>query len=90
MWNCLRGHALKRSPGINRKSWVLYHGPGFISSATWPSLPTKHYNGLNQKKKNIIYGKTKVQCTFAYSISEDFFLDRGNDIKKAIPFENTQ
>ena len=31
-----RGHALKRSPGINRKSRVLYPGPGFLSSATWP------------------------------------------------------
>ena len=25
---------------------VLYSGPGFLSSATWPSLPKKHYNGL--------------------------------------------
>ena len=36
--NCLRGHALTRSPGINRKNRVLYHGPGFLSSATWPSM----------------------------------------------------
>ena len=48
MWNCLWGHALKRSPGINRKSRVSYPGPGFLSSATWPWLPKKHYNGLNQ------------------------------------------
>ena len=41
------GHALKRSPGINRKSRVSYPGPEFLSSATWPSLPKKHYNGLN-------------------------------------------
>ena len=27
-------------------SRVLYPGPGFLSSATWPSLPKKHYNGL--------------------------------------------
>ena len=46
VWNCLRGHALKRSPGIIHKSRVLYTGPGFLSSATWPSLPKKHYNGL--------------------------------------------
>ena len=46
MWNCLWGHALKRSPGINCKSRVLYPGPGFLSSATWPSMPKKHYNGL--------------------------------------------
>ena len=39
------GNALKRSPGIIRKSRVLYTGPGFLSSATWPSLPKKHYNG---------------------------------------------
>ena len=48
VWNCLWGHALKRSPGIIRKSRVSYPGPGFLSSATWPSLPKKHYNGLNQ------------------------------------------
>ena len=46
--NCLWGNALKRSPGIIRKSRVLYPGPGFLSSATWPSLPKKHYNGLNK------------------------------------------
>ena len=34
VWNCLWGHALKRSPGINRKSRVSYPGPGFLSSAT--------------------------------------------------------
>ena len=48
--NCLWGNALKRSPGIIRKSRVSYPGPGFLSSATWPSLPKKHYNGLNQTK----------------------------------------
>ena len=46
MWNCLWGHALNRSHGINRKSRVLYPGPGFLSSATWSSMPKKHYNGL--------------------------------------------
>ena len=50
VWNCLWGNALKRSPGINRKSRVSYPVPGFLSSATWPSLPKKHYNGLNQTK----------------------------------------
>ena len=49
VWNYLWGHALKRSPGINRKSRVLYPGHGFLSSATWPSLPKKHYNGLNNQ-----------------------------------------
>ena len=48
VWNCLWGNALKRSPGIIRKSRVSYPGPGFLSSATWPSLPKRHYNGLNQ------------------------------------------
>ena len=48
--NCLWGNALKRSPGIICKSRVSYPGPGFLSSATWPSLPKKHYNGLNQTK----------------------------------------
>ena len=49
VWNCLWGNALKRSPGIIRKSRVSYPVPRFLSSATWPSLPKKHYNGLNQK-----------------------------------------
>ena len=53
--NCLWGHALKRSPGIIRKSRVSYPGPGFISSATWPSLPKKHYNGLNQTMILVVY-----------------------------------
>ena len=50
VWNCLWGNALKRSPGIIRKSRVSYPVPGFLSSATWPPLPKKHYNGLNQSK----------------------------------------
>ena len=51
VWNCLWVNALKRSPGIIRKSRVSYPGPGFLSSATWPSLPKKHYKGLNHKKQ---------------------------------------
>ena len=47
VWNCLGGNALIWS-GIIRKSRVSYPSPGFRSSATWPSLPKKHYNGLNQ------------------------------------------
>ena len=47
VWNCLWGHALKRSPGFNRKSKVSHPGPRFLSSATCHSLPKKHYNGLN-------------------------------------------
>ena len=46
VWNCLWGHAIERSPGIIRNSRVLYPGPGFLSSATWPLLSKKHYNGL--------------------------------------------
>ena len=55
VWNCLWGNAHKRSPGINRKSRVSYPGPGFLSSATWPMLPKKHYNGLNQTKPMMDY-----------------------------------
>ena len=54
VWNCLWGNALKRSPGIIRKSRVSYPGPGFLSSATWPSLPKKHYNELNQTKNIVL------------------------------------
>ena len=52
VWNCLWGNALKKSPGIIRKSRVSYPGPGYLSGATWPSLPKKHFNGLNQTKPN--------------------------------------
>ena len=62
VWNCLWGNALKRSPGIIRKSRVSYPGPGFLSSATWPSLPKKHYNGLNQTKPNYLI--TVMICYF--------------------------
>ena len=55
VWNCLWGNVLKRSPEIIRKSRVSYPGPGFLSSATWPSLPKKHYNGLNQTKHRVGY-----------------------------------
>ena len=55
VWNCLWGNALKRS-GIIRKSRVSYPGSGFLSSATWPSLPKKHYNGLNQTKPSGCHG----------------------------------
>ena len=67
MWNCPWGHALKRSPGINRKSMVSYPGPGFLSSAKWSPLPKKHYNGLNQTKPNITtcnYSNPSTVCTF--------------------------
>ena len=56
VWNCLWGNALKRSPGIIRKSRVSYPVPGFLSSATWPSLPKKHY----KLKPNLKYTLTKV------------------------------
>ena len=52
MCGTLYGHAPQRSPGIIRKSRVSYPGPGFLSSATWPSLPKKHYNGLINQSIN--------------------------------------
>ena len=69
VWNCLWGNALKRSPGIIRKSRVSYPGPGFLSSVTWPSLPKKHYNGLNQNLKvmndcPLIFSRN---CTLSYN-----------------------
>ena len=41
--NCLWGGALKRSPGIIRKSRILYPGPGYLSSASWPLLPKPNF-----------------------------------------------
>ena len=59
VWNSLWGHALKRSPGINCKSRVSYPSPGFLSSATWPSLPKRHHNGLNRLNKGLYILKEK-------------------------------
>ena len=50
VWNCLWRHELKKISGINRKSRVSYPGPG--SSAIWPLLPKKHYNGLKINADN--------------------------------------
>ena len=66
VWNCLWGDALKRSPGIIRKSRVSYPGPGFLSSATWPMLPKKHYNGLN-----LILITGDLYSTCCYTVSHN-------------------
>ena len=61
----MRSRRLKRSPVINRKSSVSYPGPGFLSSATWPSLPIKlkHYNGLNQETSLRPFSAAAVEAT---------------------------
>ena len=64
VWKCLWGNALKRSPGIIRKSRVSYPCPGFLSSATCPSLPKKHYNGLNQTKRFKAASKSFINHLF--------------------------
>ena len=73
VWNYLLGDALKRSPGIIRKSMVLYPGPGFLSSATWPSLPKKHYNGLNQTKPNKSQGSSDLNVFVDTNWHPDFY-----------------
>ena len=74
VWNCLWGNALKRSPGIIRKSRVLYPGPGFLSSATWPMLPKKHYNGLNQTNviSNSHYCQLKLTLFKLYDFLNEY------------------
>ena len=49
----------KRSRGIILKSRVSFPVPGFLSSATWPSMPQKHYNGLNQTTIAYLFLKIK-------------------------------
>ena len=66
VWNCLWGHELKRPPGINRKSRESYPGRGFLSSATWSSLPKEHYNGLNQTKPNNLLTEADVMHEAGY------------------------
>ena len=43
-----------------------YPGPGFPSSATWPSLLKKHYNGLNQTKLNHDSLILREHCIYMY------------------------
>ena len=74
MWNCLWGHALKRSPRIIRKSRVLYPDPRFLSSATWPLLPKKHYNGLINQSSMLptllkIFCHMPHGCVYSYQQS---------------------
>ena len=71
--NCLWGNALKRSPGIIRKSRVSYPGPRFLSSATWPSLPKKHCNGLNQTKPNRDYPSDSASIQMKWICAEIVF-----------------
>ena len=69
VWNCLWGHALKRSTGIIRKIRVSHPSLGFLSSATWPSLQKKQqqYNGLNQTKSKTL-NKCKTQNEIVFNI----------------------
>ena len=86
VWNCLWGNALKRSPGIIRKSRVSYPGPGFLSSATWPSLPKKHYNGLNQTKLNnfkVHRAKTRRVIKTSKKTSWQNYVNRLNSSSKS-------
>ena len=70
VWSCLWGNALKRSPGIIRKSRVSYPGPGFLTSVSWPSLPKKHYNGLNQTKPNLKGGGRLMRAEFVWRLRQ--------------------
>ena len=63
VWNCQWGHALKRYPGINRKSRVSYLGPGFLSSATWPSLPKKELLWIKPNQTKCIHGDGIISMT---------------------------
>ena len=68
VWNRLWGHTLKRSPGINRKSRVLYSGPGFLFSAAWPSMPKKHSKGLIINREIATSNSSKVAPILKASI----------------------
>ena len=71
MWNCLWGNALKRSPGIIRKSRVSYPGPGFLSSATWPLLPKKHYIKWSKKKSHLLLIRLLCDILLLFRIAEN-------------------
>ena len=78
VWNCLWANALKRSHGIIRKSRVLYPGPAFLSSATWPSLPKKHYNGLNLNLNQRVIAKRTSQIMTRSNDEQMIISNRGS------------
>ena len=55
--------SMHRSLGINRKCRVLFPGPGFLSSSTWPLMPKNNSNGLiNQSNEQILkYTKSVLE-----------------------------
>ena len=79
VWNCQWGHALKISSGINRKSRVSYPGPRFLSSATWPSLSKKHYNGLINQSINQSFNRYGESCN-----TPRYAIERTKDRKGSI------
>ena len=97
VWNCLWGLAYPQAliwelvirlygdmHLKDRKSRVLYPGPGFLSSTTCPSLPNKHYTGLNVSNMFFL-----CWCPYSPSrITRNLMVDRGDmdiSVKKNYP-----
>ena len=71
VWNCLWGHALKRSPGINRKIRVSYPCPGCLLVLHGFFCRKKHYSGLKLKllrEQNLNHHQSITKDTFAVII----------------------
>ena len=56
---------------IKYKGRVLFPGPGFLSSAIWPSMPKKHFNGLIYQ--SIIYSGLCPASLLDYSKLDIFW-----------------
>ena len=80
VWNCLWGHALKRSPGINRKSRLSYPDPGFISSSTWSLMPKKQSNiSINQSINHLPVGIVGIKHMLTAIVDVHVYTTRVTD-----------
>ena len=75
-------NTLKRSPGINPERKVLCPGHGFLSGASWLSMPKKHYYGLiNQSTQQTPIGVLTTSGNKAkYGPSVTKLFETENDI----------
>ena len=56
------GLVISVSLGINCRSRLLYLVPEFLSSATWPLLPKKHFHGLIKHNNSSCYRIESQDC----------------------------
>ena len=86
VWNCVWGYALKRSPGINCESRVLYPGPRFLSRARWPFDANKINHIMHSLLHYIVFNMTENLLKGSVATDQDSRLswsDKPSQVKFA-------